>query len=1715
MASSPLPCFHADTLRQNFARQIALAHSERVLAKSEAERFNTLCQNPWPSTVELTISRLDCAALNGNPEFADALMVIENGVKTTEVYLCLPLCAIERFPSRLRFDEVLKKRYGTDVPAETAIEEYPLATSIFEYWMGNLLDRQEGYLQNLDRDLLALPTLQGVLHDTLRNTLEREAPDQPSDPAHWQYQATHPSASHTITHTRSLVEAAMDEFCGVEPPTVTDLSLLPPDGSTLLAGVQSTLKSAIGDAVGALAARYEATLNTYWAQPMAAGVSREQHAAGALMHRYYLALLNLQGKADTTSHEMGWLRKALRADLGTASGAPSIHRVTLHSGQSSAIALAGALALSDPSMVPGPFFLFTARKGLVRLDNVSALTAWLLAGTQEVLLQEAIGQDNLAPFKAFKKPEARLARLTDAPFAERTKSLLAVQRRNLSIAIAQRGQAPDEVAVRLDDAIDVRGLLAPSLAQLDQSPRWSTGEPAEPQASTEAKPAPRTSAFGRMLDLQARFDLIQEAVPTLETCLRHLLDLRLAILDDSHLNATGVWVGRTSATGEIARDTLLVVAMEYLRGTPPAALTAADTITGVDGQLLGQFDHTLLNRWLQAVAAQVQGHWIAQFHRFNQQPTRLGAFQIDAHRQSLAIRQQALREELALEAKLPDNDLWAQGWLTQALDRPRRAMRVTLGDAAVECQQITVHLPQVDFAITFSNVVVLTQIVAPQGLLLFCSHRFGLMTFDDLAALSNELNRLLDAPTGREQWLKLFAERHQPMLRNHLETEGHAPLEIKLNPSEESIAHTLQRSDENRQIFSAEAAFVNARKGNYPPALWLAYVDEIGSALRLGDQLDEQTQALRGEFLDQALPRWLLQASDTDLALYNQNLERVLQCLTMPQRFLFGVETAIEFATQQVETSLVLDFPEASVDIEKVRVRVREKFKTGVHFSGATEGLVTGSDGITVPMLELSLVQYTLHRFVAQPGLPIEVRMAGDTPLLDGLDAAYVAQMADRLDTGGHYLRHLGQLFSPQHPDYAKRLSLFREQTPPTLMDAAIEGKLKKQLSHEAFQVIEAFIDMPDPTARQLPEGHEYFMRPLCLLADDSLAPDPAAGLYLLGGKAEGTGPLVLLAIYHDGFAFREYASEAQLLENLRKPGELQDLVLARIAPSVHSRYANGGLLTPNFEVSAGPETEQPEPQRKHTRLAFEPVIGNTMDYLLRESLAFLLRAAEAQVVTSQQADRAATVRLLELLGETGMTLVSGRLALVLSAWQTEQWFESAAASAAQREWGEAVSKFIAALSTVLSHRRPRRQRLDQAPIVVAPAAVPVFSWRAGTIPLRLKAVLRGYEARDVRLKDLQHDPSTGLYDTTTAQRTYAPVGGHVYEVKQRGEQWHIVDDARQGPNIRRNSAGYWELDIHWGLRGGGGGWSQQRAERKLQRIVAQDYITEAAGMPAIRQFSLEKALKIGAARLHAKQYLERCLDVLSPASGQQTLELPALDTLKKFFDVSAPTPRLIGAIKRQVGQIFGELMDASMNLHSSERYVIGKNRPGREAVLAFVDKKDPQRRIFLTDTFFSLPGQLRSSLRNSQRGFEVADHFRGTTLIHELSHLANLTYDIAYVEASAPFLDLIDSTAPGPGGGSLLHDIKVFQQHTLTARTPASRLFKTMEDGAWRDISELDGEGYAQVLRITGEKNLAGARTRFLSSEFVRSQVMLANADSVALLITLLARHPLPVVPG
>jgi hypothetical protein len=182
----------------------------------------------------------------------------------------------------------------------------------------------------------------------------------------------------------------------------------------------------------------------------------------------------------------------------------------------------------------------------------------------------------------------------------------------------------------------------------------------------------------------------------------------------------------------------------------------------------------------------------------------------------------------------------------------------------------------------------------------------------------------------------------------------------------------------------------------------------------------------------------------------------------------------------------------------------------------------------------------------------------------------------------------------------------------------------------------------------------------------------------------------------------------------------------------------------------------------------------------------------------------------------------------------------------------------------------------------------------------------------------------------------------------------------------------------------------------------------------------------------------------------------------------------------------------------------VGATRPGYEAVTAFVVKSDPKKRVFLTELFFNTPAY---SLKHQAvaQGFDAPVHFRAANLIHELSHQVLDTQDIAYLDAMAPYPDLLNmSTAVDI---KVHRDLALRQRYRLSHRSERGDLFTLFEAGHRRDIAPGEGRGYETVLRLTGADTLNEARDIFLSDERKRSQVMLSNADSLTLLILKLGR--------
>lgn len=111
-------------------------------------------------------------------------------------------------------------------------------------------------------------------------------------------------------------------------------------------------------------------------------------------------------------------------------------------------------------------------------------------------------------------------------------------------------------------------------------------------------------------------------------------------------------------------------------------------------------------------------------------------------------------------------------------------------------------------------------------------------------------------------------------------------------------------------------------------------------------------------------------------------------------------------------------------------------------------------------------------------------------------------------------------------------------------------------------------------------------------------------------------------------------------------------------------------------------------------------------------------------------------------------------------------------------------------------------------------------------------------------------------------------------------------------------------------------------------------------------------------------------------------------------------------------------------------------------------------------------------------------------------------------MEAAAPFPDQISQHTRG--GRIAYQTILGYKQNGLSINTPAQALFRTFDTSSqtWRDIRKKDGRALPAIFRLSKTNTLAAARTAFYSDPQVRTDLILANADSLSLIITNLGRR-------
>jgi hypothetical protein len=832
----------------------------------------------------------------------------------------------------------------------------------------------------------------------------------------------------------------------------------------------------------------------------------------------------------------------------------------------------------------------------------------------------------------------------------------------------------------------------------------------------------------------------------------------------------------------------------------------------------------------------------------------------------------------------------------------------------------------------------------------------------------------------------------------------------------------------------------------------------------------------------QKLPAWLAKASIKDLMLHGELLQQYLNNVKDDQDYLSGIRSLQRTAHVELEKQLKAD--DFNIDPDKVWVQISARATSQAR-------ALTLTDFALTPLKELDQARFTLESL--------------DTTVIpNGMHERYIKALICNLKPGEHQQKILREALADT-PANADRRKRFYRQLPWQLMHFAHAEKLQERLSESGFDLIRQIMDMPDAIARAAVDGAHAIIRPLEFLGVKSAQTIKVAGVYLVGSGTDSTAPQVLVAPHSPRHGIKEYASEAQLLTELKARGPLLDWVLKNLPEAdrtlLEQRIANTNSRTTRAVPANSAAGE--------VTLASNPIKGHLFSQLYNDNAELLGRLLGCQADEKKQ-DEWTIIK--HVLGEDlheAYSYFMGKLAYPITVWRSYRDFKQSAEDLQTHKWGAAIREFIEGIAQLAMLRQSLESHTPSA--TTADTTVPQaptrrFSWHDvdTTAPERMQ--LMRHESIDVDLGSLTSDSTLGHYTHPKTSKQYAPVEGRVFPIVKRGTRWRIGDAKNRGPYLRQNVSRQWVLDSETPVPSFG---LVSRLDTAF--AVWGGMNVDASGMPTIRRLFPFRARQINEALDQATTYAWNSYRNLQLLKDSDQTDTPVHQLIADFMDVSQVLPAHVDYLEKVVGDIFAALLDPTLRRPDTSRFVVGRLIEGAEHTFAFIVPGDQQHKIHLAERFFA-PNFEHYRRHLSDAQFPISTHSRAMTLIHELSHIVCKTEDIAYLDSSRPFADLIKTSNTV---AKVLHDeLTALQSTALSVKTPYTQLFKNLDPdtGEWEDFGDtelVDTDRVKElVLELTGAENLSGARHTFKKEPLIRLKVQLGNADTVAWLIGHLGRQ-------
>jgi uncharacterized protein (DUF2267 family) len=1185
---------------------------------------------------------------------------------------------------------------------------------------------------------------------------------------------------------------------------------------------------------------------------------------------------------------------------------------------------------------------------------------------------------------------------------------------------------------------------------------------------------------------------------------------------------TGAAVDSTltsSSRPQISRD-LVSLLLEAVTGHGPRILPDDAHVLIGDETQGGRIKAGVINHLLAKAAMKFDEDYSEEFRHSRSEFQRQGNQYLRPDEEAISLRESAIRLDLWMARRLKRIDENVNIMVRQVLNNPVRSLRTALPILATEAYSVLVSYDDVS-PITLTDTLVVMRPLNPDGRVMLWCGRFGWRSFASLEQLRTVLKCQFHT-AQQEHWLQLMSENDSRLLRKHLCKASDNQVTILLDRIDGHVIEQLQRAVVDRRKQDLRQLTLRADRYRMDAGLLRRLAHKTEPDTHLDTLLDALWVRIDAALFEAQLPMWVKSATVADLNLYNDIWWRYYRASEADKDYLFGIVSLEEYARPKLLSRLRKDFPEHQFDPDQIIVTSRSYIAAPV-LLGNTPGSIAAATDVH----RESLTAFAINRFIEHLAAVESVEWPGQPHAARLLTADYLRGLVTSLDVGAGYMTLLRKALSPDDPDYALRNRLFVEQLPSLLLAVALPQRIKDKnrekykkeeegpLSAKAFEFISRVVDMPDSATREPLDGTHVILSPLQLVADKGMAPDSVAGVYLICPSDPANGPVVLYAVYHTEFTFREYENQQSLMDDIRSDESLQGMLLERLEPQARKRYGNGGFNEPHvpfYTQGFAVARRAPGP----VTVARAEVMDNALQILFKDTLELLLDIGVSHTVTNAQFDRAGRVFLATLGVQQLLTMLPGKLAKLMTLWQSETLFSASIASASRHHWGKGLSEFSAALGVLIT----ARDQIIEEPLTAEPEGAgssgfgdedeepsSAFSWRNTALNAEQRLRLQRLEATGVAIAEMRHDGLLNQYVDDAGLR-YAVVDGKVYRVsidKDNGV-WSIVGAyGTPGPKLAADEKQLWHMDLTLRLKGGGGAVASKYKAIRTGFNANDVMITKASGMREIRLKYYNEAVAIMEAHQQAERYLQNSLDNLNVHQPGTPLDPRVTEIIGDFFGIAQPGPALLAKTRQIMATLFDAITQTSLAPSTSSRFVVGVTKPGYHHVAAFAIKADPEQRIFLTEQFFRAP-LYHLTRRAVSDGFVASRHYRAVNLIHELSHLFLDTHDIAYLRTMAPFPDLL--LADNPANTAMKDQIQRLHDQGLSLASPRRELFTHIENGVRRDITHSDGASLEAILRITQTTTLKDARDEFMDNVNKRREVMLSNADSVALLAVRLGRY-------